>query len=132
MKAALLPIAFALTAGAAFAEGPIFVDPPFTSTLSRAEVQAEAVAARDAGRFELGDGQTIVAANGAANSATRLAAEQTNFAGVSRAQVRAEAAEALRLGYFNGGEITQFPSAEQAEQVRTAGLRAAQSLTASN
>jgi hypothetical protein len=132
MKAALLPIAFALTAGAAFAEGPIFVDPPFTSTLSRAEVQAEAVAARDAGRFELGDGQVIVAANGAANSATRLAAEQTNFAGTSRAQVRAEAAEALRLGYFNGGEITQFPSVEQAEQVRSAGLRAAQSVTASN
>ncbi len=132
MKAALLPIAFALTAGAAFAEGPIFVDPPFTSTLSRAEVRAEALAARDAGRFELGDGQTIVAANGAANSATRLAAEQTNFAGVSRAQVRAEAAEALRLGYFNGGEITQFPSAEQAEQVRLAGQRAAQSVTASN
>jgi hypothetical protein len=129
MKAALLPIAFALTAGAAFAEGPIFVDPPFTSTLSRAEVRAEAVAARDAGRFELGDGQVIVAGKAAdsSNSATQYAA-----AGASRAQVRAEAAEALRLGYFNGGEITQFPSAEQAEQVRSAGLRAAQSVTASN
>ncbi|MBL0917209.1 MAG: DUF4148 domain-containing protein [Hydrogenophaga sp.] len=126
MKAALLPIAFALTAGAAFAEGPIFVDPPFTSTLSRAEVRAQAVAARDAGTFELGDGQTIVAANGAVDSDTRLAAAQSNFAGVSRTQVRAEAAEALRQGYFNGGEITAFPSVEQAEQVRLAGLRAAQ------
>jgi hypothetical protein len=129
MKAALLPIAFALTAGAAFAEGPIFVDPPFTSTLSRAEVRAEALAARDAGRFELGDGQVIVAGKAAdsSNSATQYAA-----GGATRAQVRAEAAEALRLGYFNGGEITQFPSAEQAEQVRMAGLRAAQSVTASN
>ncbi len=129
MKAALLPIAFALTAGAAFAEGPIFVDPPFTSTLSRAEVRAEALAARDAGRFELGDGQVIVAGKAAdsSNSATQYAA-----GGATRAQVRAEAAEALRLGYFNGGEITQFPSAEQAEQVRLAGQRAAQSVTASN
>ncbi|MBL0918069.1 MAG: DUF4148 domain-containing protein [Hydrogenophaga sp.] len=129
MKAALLPIAFALTAGAAFAEGPIFVDPPFTSTLSRAEVRAEAVAARDAGRFELGDGQVIVAGKAvdSSNSATQYAA-----GGATRTQVRAEAAEALRLGYFNGGEITQFPSAEQAEQVRLSGLRAAQSVTASN
>lgn len=126
MKAALLPIAFALTAGAAFAEGPIFVDPPFTSTLSRAEVRAEALAARDAGRFELGDGQVIVAGKAVDNSngVTQYAA-----GGVSRAQVRAEAAEALRLGYFNGGEITQFPTIEQADQVRTAGLRAVQGNT---
>lgn len=128
MKAALLPIAFALTAGAAFAEGPVFVDPPFTSTLSRAEVRAEAIAARDAGIFELGEGQTIVAANGSSNSG----AVQYAAGSVSRAQVRAEAAEALRQGYFNGGEITQFPSIEQAEQVRSAGLRAVQSITAAN
>ncbi|HSX92500.1 MAG TPA: DUF4148 domain-containing protein [Hydrogenophaga sp.] len=111
MKAALLPIAFALTAGAAFAEGPIFVDPPFTSTLSRAEVRAQAVDARDAGLFALGDGVVVVADNAASN-------------GLSRTQVRAEAAEALRLGLHNGGEITVVPTAAQTEQIRTAGLRA--------
>lgn len=109
----LLPIAFALTAGAAFAEGPIFVDPPFTSTLSRADVRAQAVQARDAGVFALGDGQTLVA-------------ENTSQSTLSRAQVRAEAAEALRLGLLNGGEITTFASPEQTEQIRLAGLRAAQ------
>ncbi|HSX91650.1 MAG TPA: DUF4148 domain-containing protein [Hydrogenophaga sp.] len=109
----LLPIAFALTAGAAFAEGPIFVDPPFTSTLSRAEVRAQALEARDAGVFALGEGQTLVA-------------ENTVKSNLSRAQVRAEAAEALRLGLHNGGEITTFASAQQAEQIRLAGLRAAQ------
>ena len=52
MKAALLPIAFALTAGAAFAEGPIQGNEVFNfqSTLSRAEVQAQAVQANQAGR----------------------------------------------------------------------------------
>ena len=126
MKAALLPIAFALSAGAAFAEGPIFVDPPFTSTLSRAEVRAEALAARDAGRFELGDGQVIVAGKAVDNSndATQYVAGE-----VTRAQVRAEAAEALRLGYFNGGEILPVPSDAQIEQVRLAGVRAVQGNT---
>ena len=42
MKAALLPIAFALTAGAAFAEGPLQGNEVFNfqSQLTRAEVQA--------------------------------------------------------------------------------------------
>ncbi|MCV0439311.1 MAG: DUF4148 domain-containing protein [Hydrogenophaga sp.] len=109
----LVPVAFAITAAGAFAEGPIYVEPAFQSTLSRAEVQAQAVQARDAGVFALGEG-VVIAENTAVGSNT------------SRAQVRAEAAEALRLGLHNGGEFLVSPTSAQAEQIRSAGLRAVQ------
>lgn len=108
----LLPVAFAVTATGAFAEGPIYVEPAFQSTLSRAEVQAQAVQARDAGLLQTGE-VTVVAQN-------------TAPSGLSRAQVRAEAAEAVRLGLHNGGEITVVATPAQVEQIRLAGLRAVQ------
>jgi hypothetical protein len=113
MKAALLPIAFALTAGAAFAEGPIYGNEVFNfqSTLSRAEVRAQAVEARDQGLFAVGEGSIVVAKKHAPSTLTR-------------AQVRAEAMEAMRLGLLDPSEVTRVPTAEQAELIRLAGERA--------
>ncbi|MCW5655798.1 DUF4148 domain-containing protein [Hydrogenophaga sp.] len=114
----LLPVAFALTAGAAFAEGPIQGNEVFGfhSTLSRAEVQAQAVQARDAGLIVTGEAQP--------EAGTAVA-----YSGVSRAQVQAEAAEANRLGLVARGEILPQATPAQAEQVRLAGLRAVQGRT---
>jgi hypothetical protein len=82
MKAALLPIAFALTAGAAFAEGPIQGNEVFNfqSTLSRAEVQAQVAPAYKADVIARGE------ASGGQDQATTIASN------VTRAQVQAEAA----------------------------------------
>lgn len=113
----LLPIAFALTTGAAFAEGPIQGNEVFgfNSTLSRAEVLAQAVEARDAGLIAQGeatsDQSTVVAS------------------ALTRVQVQAEAAEANRLGLIAHGEILPVPTTAQAEQVRVAGVRAVQGNT---
>ena len=117
MKAALLPIAFALTAGAAFAEGPIQGNEVFNfqSTLSRAEVQAQVAPAYRA---------DVIARGEATPSQATVVAS-----GLSRAQVQAEAAEAYRLGLVASGEILPVPSDAQIEQVRLAGLRAVQGNT---
>jgi hypothetical protein len=114
MKAALLPIAFALTAGAAFAEGPIQGNEVFNfqSTLSRAEVQAQVAPAYRA---------DVIARGEATPSQATVVAS-----GLSHAQVQAEAAEAYRLGLVANGEILPVPSDAQIEQVRLAGLRAVQ------
>jgi len=108
-----LSIALALGAGAAFAEGPIEGNEVFNfqSTLSRAEVQAQAVQANQAGLVARGE---IVPVQ-----------EQVAAGGLSRAQVRAEAAEAQRLGLIARGEILPVATPAQIEQIRTAGLRAA-------
>ena len=117
MKAALLPIAFALTAGAAFAEGPIQGNEVFNfqSTLSRAEVQAQVAPAYRADEIARGEATP--------SQATVVAS------GLSRAQVQAEAAEAYRLGLVASGEILPVPSDAQIEQVRLAGVRAVQGNT---
>ncbi len=117
MKAALLPIAFALTAGAAFAEGPIQGNEVFNfqSTLSRAEVQAQVAPAYRADEIARGEATP--------SQATVVAS------GLSRAQVQAEAAEAYRLGLVASGEILPIPSDAQIEKVRLAGLRAVQGNT---
>lgn len=108
----LLPIAIALTAGAAFAEGPIEGNEVFSfnSQLSRAEVQAQTAEANRAGLIVRGEAQP--------QQATVLAS------GLSRTQVRAEAAEANRLGLIARGEFTPMPTAAQNEQIRVAGQRA--------
>jgi hypothetical protein len=115
MKAAVFSIALALSAGAAFAEGPIYGNEVFNfqSTLSRAEVRAQAVEARDKGLFAVGEGTIVVAEKSAPSTLTR-------------AQVRAEATEAMRLGLLDPSEVTRVPTAEQAELIRLAGERAAQ------
>jgi len=88
-----LAVVLALSAGASFAQGPIEGNEVFnfTSTLSRAEVQAQAVQANRDGLIARGE-----------------ASEQPGTAiasGVSREQVRAEAAVAQREGRTARGEI---------------------------
>ena len=107
-----LPVVLSMTAAAAMAS-EFTPEAPFVSTLSRAEVRAEAVAARDAGLITSGEFAPIIVAE--------------NTSSVTRAQVRAEAAEARRLGLLTTGEITVLPTPAQLEQVRLAGLRAVQS-----
>lgn len=50
---------------------------------------------------------------------------------VSRAQVRAEAVEANRLGLSSRGDHYVLPTAEQLESIRMAGLRATRMTVAS-
>ena len=104
-----LPIVLSMTAAAAMAS-EFTPETPFVSTLSRAEVRADAIAARDAGLTTSSEfGSFIVA-------------ESTSS--LTRAQVRAEAVEAQRLGLLASGEVTVLPTTAQLEQVRLAGLRA--------
>ena len=88
-----LSLTLALGAGAAFAQGPIEGNEVFNfqSTLSRAEVQAEAVQANRAGLVARGEVFPVV--------------DKVADSGLSRAQVRAEAAQAERLGLVARGEI---------------------------
>jgi len=72
MKAALLPIVLALSAGAAYAEGPIQGNEVFnfSPTLSRAEVQAQAVQSNRDGLVARGE-STPVANTGATSGLSR-------------------------------------------------------------
>ena len=106
-----LPVVLSMTAAAAMAS-EFAPEAPFVSTLSRAEVRAEAIAARDAGLIASGEFAPVIVAQ--------------NTSTVTRAQVRAEAVEAQKLGLINTGEITVLPTPAQLEQVRLAGLRAVQ------
>jgi hypothetical protein len=107
----VLPIVLSLTAAAAMAS-EFTPEAPFVSTMSRAEVRAEAIAARDAGQIANGEFAPVIVA------------ESTST--LTRAQVRAEAVEAQRLGLLTAGESTVLPTPAQMEQVRLAGLRAVQ------
>jgi hypothetical protein len=117
-----LPLAIALTAGAAFAEGPIEGNEVFNfqSQLTRAEVQAQVAPAYKADVIARGE------ASPAQAQATVVAS------GLSRAQVQAEAAEAYRLGLVAQGEILPVPTAAQAEQIRIAGQNAVTSQSAAS
>src|SRR5690606_14687018 len=90
----LVPLALTLAAGASFAEGPLQGNEVFSSstqsTLSRAEVRDQAVAARADGLIASGEIQPVQAEQGI---------------GKSRAQVRAELAAARRMGLLAVGEI---------------------------
>ncbi|AOS77682.1 MULTISPECIES: DUF4148 domain-containing protein [Hydrogenophaga] len=92
-KSIALSLTLALGAGAAFAEGPIEGNEVFNfqSTLSRAEVQADAVQANQAGL--IARGEVLPVEDKVANS------------GLSRAQVRAEAVQANQAGLIARGEI---------------------------
>ncbi|MGE0348755.1 DUF4148 domain-containing protein [Hydrogenophaga sp.] len=81
-----------------------------SSTLTRAEVQSAAIAARDAGQLGNQESPELVIATGSSKT---------------RAQVVAETAEARRLGLLDvsDSEFPKIATAEQAEQVRQAGLR---------
>jgi hypothetical protein len=106
-----LPIVLSLTAAAAMAS-EFTPEAPFVSTLSRAEVRAEAIAARDAGLIASGEFAPVTVAKSTST--------------LTRAQVRAEAVEAQRLGLLTAGEVIVLPTPAQLEQVRLAGLRAVQ------
>lgn len=101
-------------ATAAQAQEATRFDTTIDSQKSRAEVRAEAVAAVRAGELSYGEASQGYAFDGAATDSAK-----------SRTQVAAEAREAQRLGVLNRGEASVFVTAEQAEQIRAAGLRAA-------
>jgi len=111
--------ALSLAHGVALAD-PSDVDPRagFVSTKTRAEVIAEAAAARAAGPVGVGEhaGEPV-----AAFVPTK-----------SRAQVRAELREAQRLGFVGsrGDAQPRVPTREEAEQIGQAGLRAASDVIA--
>lgn len=135
----LLPLVLTAVAGAAMAQ---------SAPLTRADVQAQAIAARDAG--QLGDknvvtyrapvSKTVSTLTRADIQAQAIAARDAGHfdnmdtqplivpTGIakSRAQVVAETAEAQRLGLLNVSdhEFPKIATPEQAEQVRQAGLRA--------
>jgi hypothetical protein len=113
IKPVVVFAAAVVLAGPVLAEGGTPDHPqPFTSTVSRAEVRAEAIAAARAGLLSQGEA-TVVA--------------ETFVATKTRAQVLAEMHEARRLGLIAPGEA-DWPVATpaQAEQIRLAGLRAVQ------
>jgi len=85
------------------------------STLSRAEVQAEAASSRTSGRTVRGD---------------LVSAEAPVAAPMTRAQVIAEMLEHRRLGLTPRGKHHPQATPEQAEQIRQAGLRARQNAEA--
>lgn len=112
-RIALIPAlvaAFASTAAIAQEATPDYPQ-PFTSSVSRAEVRAQAIAARDAGLIVTGE----LADRGAA----------TVRADAPRARVQAELGEARRLGLIADGERQVAPTPAQLEAVRAAGDRAA-------
>ena len=106
-----LPLVLSLTAFGAIAS-EITPEAPFVSTLSRAAVQADAIAASDAGLIGSGEFTPVIMADAMST--------------VTRNQVRAEAIAAERLGLIARGEVTVVPTAQQLEQVRLAGQRATQ------
>jgi hypothetical protein len=106
-----LPLVLSFTAFGAIAS-EITPEAPFVSTLSRAAVQADAIAARDAGLIASGEFTPVLMADAMST--------------VTRNQVRAEAIAAERLGLIARGEVTVVPTAQQLEQVRLAGQRATQ------
>jgi hypothetical protein len=89
-----------------------------SSTVSRADVRAEAARALAEGRIASGEaGVTAVAATPRAIS-------------LERVQVRAEAAEAVRLGLIVSGEGSVVYTAPQLAQIKAAGERASRIVVA--
>jgi len=94
----------AATAGEATYGYPVV----YTSTLTRAEVRAEAVRALAAGEVSTGERSIVVGSVGMP---------------LSRAQVIAETLEAIRIGALSRGEQNVFPTAAQLDSIRMAGER---------
>jgi hypothetical protein len=85
----------------------------FVSSVSREQVRAEAIAARNA---EFGTGAHPETGSTPSHAAFTSTA--------SRAQIHAEAVEATRLGLTGTDERRGLPTAEQLAQIRLAGQRA--------
>lgn len=109
----LIAVALAAVTSASFAAGDATYEIPqsYASTVSRADVQAAAVAARQAGLIAQGELSVVTEVTMGASQLTR-------------AQVQAELVEARRLGLVGGGERTRVVTPAQAEQIRLAGLAA--------
>jgi hypothetical protein len=97
--------AFASNVGEAAYDYPTSV----ASSISRSAVKEATSTARAAGQIVVGE-QTVVA--------------EVSNAGLSRAQVRAETLEAIRLGLIGRGEHNVIPTDAQQSLVRMAGLKA--------
>ncbi len=105
-----------LAAGSALAyEGIDLPVSNFTSTLTRADVQADVLHARAAGLVAHGDKTVIATPVGMAKT---------------RAQVRAETLEAIRLGAISQGEQSSFPTLLQLQRIEMAGQLALQVMVA--
>ncbi|MDR7094898.1 DUF4148 domain-containing protein [Hydrogenophaga laconesensis] len=132
----VLPLVLTAVAGAAMAQN---------APLTRAEVQAQAIAARDAGQlpdtdivtFNVPTGSTLTRAEVRAQAIAARDAGQLPDTDIvtfkvpagfekTRTQVLAELNEAQRLGLVNvsDSEYPVIATQQQAEQVRQAGLRA--------
>lgn len=85
----------------------------FMSTLTRADVRADVL-----------NGPTLQQRL-LADWAHPLAAAPASSMSLTRAQVAAEAREALRLGVLDGHEYTLFATPQQLDSIRMAGQRAA-------
>ncbi len=137
----LLPLVLTAVAGAAMAQN---------APLTRAEVQAQAIAARDAGQlpdtdivtFKVPAGSTVNRAEVRAQAIAARDAGQLPDTDIvtfkvpagfekTRTQVVAELNEAQRLGLVNVSdpEYPVIATQQQSEQVRQAGLRAIGSST---
>jgi hypothetical protein len=96
-----------LGAGSAFANEVSFELPMvYTSTVSRADIHADALRAKWTSR---GERNIVVTNTGPA---------------LTRAQVKAETLEAIRVGAIDRHEQSVAPTADQLESIRQAGLRA--------
>jgi len=111
-------IAASLVAGSAFADGAEYEYPQTVrSTVSRADVQAETIAAQRSGALSRNDFESAPVAKAEVKLASNL----------QRVQVLAEAREARRLGLIAEGDgSAPVPSASQLEQVRLAGVQSVQ------
>jgi hypothetical protein len=99
-----------LGAGSAFANEGTYDNPVSSmSTLNRADVKAEAQRARAAGLIATGERNIVIVDTGPA---------------LSRAQIKAETLEAIRVGAISRREQSVAPTADQAESIRRAGLKA--------
>jgi Domain of unknown function (DUF4148) len=108
-----------LSAASAFAQSSpenYTLPQPYTSTVTRAQVRAELLAARQAPHHLEGD-QYVV--------------NEVFVSTVTPAQVHAEALEAIRVGAFSRREQNIIPTAAQLESIRMAGERALKTTLAS-
>ncbi len=110
ITAALALVSFAASTAAMANEDSarLFTSISVHSTLTRAEVSAEAHRARNAGEITQGEITADIKPVGMAKT---------------RAQVRAETLEAIRLGAISQGEQSSFPTAAQLQLIEMAGLR---------
>ena len=107
---AIIAFTAALGANAAMAQEASASEPiPQHSTLTRAEVREAAIQARAAGLVQHGDATHFAVPTGSS---------------LTRAQVLAETLAAIRVGAISRGEHNSFPTAEQLQSIRMAGLEA--------